>query len=145
MLLLAGGDDVFAATFRWSLPTLLAVMQGLTIGLPFVVGLLVYAVFRRRHLWSPTRCRHELGRRRPRAGVRSRRHGVRWAVGQSVNLGRIAKPRIVALFALTVLAATVLAGPAGPALTLAIVASSALTVGGAAALNNYLERGLDAA
>jgi ubiquinol-cytochrome c reductase cytochrome b subunit len=50
MLLLAGGDDVFAATFRWSLPTLLAVMQGLTIGLPFVVGLLVYAVFRRRHL-----------------------------------------------------------------------------------------------
>jgi protoheme IX farnesyltransferase len=72
------------------------------------------------------------------------RHGVRWAVGQSVNLGRIAKPRIVALFALTVLAATVLAGPAGPALTLAIVASSALTVGGAAALNNYLERGLDA-
>ena len=32
------------------LPTLLAVMQGLTIGLPFVVGLLVYAVFRHRHL-----------------------------------------------------------------------------------------------
>ena len=48
MLLLAGGDDVFAAAFHWSLPTLLAVMQALTIGLPFVVGLLVYAVFRRR-------------------------------------------------------------------------------------------------
>ena len=72
------------------------------------------------------------------------RHRVRLAVGQSVNLARIAKPRIVALFALTVLAATMLAGPVGPALTVAIVASSALTVGGAAALNNYLERGLDA-
>lgn len=50
MLLLAGGDDVFAATFRWNLPTLLHVMQGLTIGLPFVVGLLAYAIFRHRHL-----------------------------------------------------------------------------------------------
>jgi ubiquinol-cytochrome c reductase cytochrome b subunit len=50
MLLLAGGDDVFAATFHWHLPTLLAVMQGLTLGLPFVVGGLAYAVFRYRHL-----------------------------------------------------------------------------------------------
>ena len=50
MLLLAGGDDVFAATFHWNLPTLLHVMQGLTIGLPFVVGLLAYAIFRHRHL-----------------------------------------------------------------------------------------------
>jgi ubiquinol-cytochrome c reductase cytochrome b subunit len=50
MLLLAGGDDVFAATFHWNLPTLLHVMQGLTIGLPFVIGLLAYAVFHHRHL-----------------------------------------------------------------------------------------------
>ena len=57
---------------------------------------------------------------------------------------RAAKPRIVVLFALTVLVATVLAGPVGPALTVSIVASAALTVGGAAALNNYLERDLDA-
>jgi protoheme IX farnesyltransferase len=56
----------------------------------------------------------------------------------------VAKPRIVALFALTVLVATLLAGPVGVALTAAIVASSALTVAGAAALNNYLERDLDA-
>ncbi|MGZ4198681.1 MAG: hypothetical protein ACXVP1_00685, partial [Thermoleophilia bacterium] len=65
------------------------------------------------------------------------------AAASGVALLRAAKPRIVALFALTVLVASVLAGPAGPALTVAIVASSALTVGGAAALNNYLERGLD--
>lgn len=57
---------------------------------------------------------------------------------------RVAKPRIVALFALTVLVATLLAGPVGVLLTAAIVASSALTVAGAAALNNYLERDLDA-
>lgn len=72
------------------------------------------------------------------------RESVLRAVGWSVTLARITKPRIVALFALTVLVATVLAGPVGPALTLAIVASSALTVGGAAALNNCLERELDA-
>jgi ubiquinol-cytochrome c reductase cytochrome b subunit len=50
MLLVAGGDDVFAATFHWHLPTLLAVMQGLTLSLPFVVGGLAYAIFRHRHL-----------------------------------------------------------------------------------------------
>jgi protoheme IX farnesyltransferase len=72
------------------------------------------------------------------------RDSARCAAAWLVALGRVAKPRIVALFALTVLAATVLAGPVGPALTVAIVASSALTVGGAAALNNYLERELDA-
>ncbi len=66
------------------------------------------------------------------------------AVGRGVALLRVAKPRIVALFALTVLVASVLAGPAAPALTVAIVASAALTVAGAAALNNYLERELDA-
>ena len=49
VLLIAGGDDVFAAAFHWHLPTMVAVFQGLTIGLPFVVGLFVYAVFRRRH------------------------------------------------------------------------------------------------
>jgi len=53
MLLVAGGDDVFAAVFHWHLPTLLSVMKGLTIGLPFVVGLLVYAIYRRRHVTAP--------------------------------------------------------------------------------------------
>jgi len=53
VLLLAGGDDVFAAVFHWHLPTLLSVMKGLTIGLPFVVGLLVYAIYRRRHVTAP--------------------------------------------------------------------------------------------
>ena len=28
-------------------------MQGLTLGLPFVVGLLVYAIFRHRHMTAP--------------------------------------------------------------------------------------------
>ena len=59
-------------------------------------------------------------------------------------LVRAAKPRIVALFALTVLVATVLAGPLGPASTVAIVAAAALTVGGAALLNNACEHDLDA-
>ncbi len=49
MLLVAGGDDVYAVHFHWSLPTVVAVMQGLTLGLPFVVGLIAWAVFRRRH------------------------------------------------------------------------------------------------
>jgi len=62
----------------------------------------------------------------------------------ALALARAAKPRIVALFALTVLAATVLAGPASPARTLAIVGAAALTVAGAAALNGCLERDLDA-
>ncbi len=66
----------------------------------------------------------------------------------AVRLGgalvRAAKPRIVALFALTVLVATVLAGPVGPAATVALVAAAALTVGGAALLNNACERDTDA-
>jgi hypothetical protein len=45
----AGGDDVFASVFHWNLPTLLSVMQGLTLGLPFVMAGLAYAVFRHRH------------------------------------------------------------------------------------------------
>jgi protoheme IX farnesyltransferase len=76
--------------------------------------------------------------------LRQGRHSARLAARRGVTLVQVAKPRIVALFALTVLAASLLAGPVGPALTAAIVAAAALTVGGAAALNNYLERGLDA-
>jgi protoheme IX farnesyltransferase len=76
--------------------------------------------------------------------LRQGRDSARLAARRRVTLVQVAKPRIVALFALTVLAASLLAGPVGPALTAAIVASAALTVGGAAALNNYLERGLDA-
>jgi protoheme IX farnesyltransferase len=57
---------------------------------------------------------------------------------------RAAKPRIVALVALTVLVATGRAAPGGPASTVAIVASTALTVGGAALLNNACEHDLDA-
>ncbi len=66
------------------------------------------------------------------------------AAASGVALLRVAKPRIVALFALTVLVASVLAGPVDATLTVAIVAAAALTVAGAAALNNYLERELDA-
>jgi heme o synthase len=73
-----------------------------------------------------------------------RRRPLPLGVARGALVLRSAKPRIVALFALTVLVATLLAGPVGVALTAAIVASSALTVAGAAALNNYLERDLDA-
>jgi len=72
------------------------------------------------------------------------RGGPREAARLGGALVRAAKPRIVALFALTVLVATVLAGPAGPAVTVALVAAAALTVGGAALLNNACEHDLDA-
>jgi len=62
----------------------------------------------------------------------------------ALALARATKPRIVALFALTVLVATVLAGPLSLPRTLAIVAAAALTVAGAAALNGCLARDLDA-
>ena len=69
---------------------------------------------------------------------------LRATAARGAALVRVTKPRIVGLFALTVLVATVLAGPVGAWRTTAIVASAALTVAGAAALNNYLERSLDA-
>jgi heme o synthase len=76
--------------------------------------------------------------------LRQGRDSAWQAARRGVALAEVAKPRIVALFALTVLSASLLAGPVAAALTVAIVASAALTVGGAAVLNNYLERGLDA-
>jgi len=56
---------------------------------------------------------------------------------------RAAQPRVVALFLLTVVVAMLLAGPPGAALFAAVVVAAGLTVGGAAMLNNYLERDLD--
>ena len=76
--------------------------------------------------------------------LRQGRDSVWQAARRGVTFAQAAKPRIVALFALTVLSASLLAGPVGAALTVAIVASASLTVGGAAVLNNYLERELDA-
>ena len=55
-----------------------------------------------------------------------------------------AQPRIVALFLVTVLAAMMLAGGASAWLTIAVLAATALTVAGAAILNNVIERDLDA-
>ena len=57
---------------------------------------------------------------------------------------RILKPRIVGLFAFTELAAMLLAGPPGAALTVLTLVATAAAVAGAAALNNYLERDADA-
>jgi protoheme IX farnesyltransferase len=56
---------------------------------------------------------------------------------------RAAQPRIVALFTLTVLAAMLLGGSPGPATATAVLAATALTVAGAAILNNHLERDID--
>ncbi len=70
--------------------------------------------------------------------------GLARAGRTALALGAVCKPRIVALFAVTVLVASVLAGDAGPALATLTVAAAALTVAGAAAVNNYLERDLDA-
>ena len=56
---------------------------------------------------------------------------------------RLAQPRIVALFLLAVVAAMLLAGRPGVTLVAQVVAATALTVGGAAMLNNVLEAKLD--
>jgi protoheme IX farnesyltransferase len=53
---------------------------------------------------------------------------------------KAAQPRIVALFLVTVLAAMLLAGGAGAWLVIAVLAATALTVAGAALLNNFIER-----
>ena len=55
-----------------------------------------------------------------------------------------AQPRIVGLFLVTVVAAMLLAGDTSLVRILAVAAATALTVGGAAMLNNYLERDVDA-
>ena len=55
-----------------------------------------------------------------------------------------AQPRIVALFLVTVLAAMLLAGSPGAWLVSAVLAATALTVAGAALLNNVIERDADA-
>jgi len=57
---------------------------------------------------------------------------------------KAAQPRIVALFLVTVLAAMLLAGGAGAWLVIAVLAATALTVAGAAILNNAIERDADA-
>ena len=57
---------------------------------------------------------------------------------------KAAQPRIVALFLVTVLAAMLLAGGAGARLVIAVLAATALTVAGAAILNNVIERDTDA-
>jgi heme o synthase len=57
---------------------------------------------------------------------------------------KITKPRMVGLFLFTTLAAMLLAGWPRPAVAAAVLAGTATTVAGAAALNNYLERDVDA-
>jgi len=57
---------------------------------------------------------------------------------------KAAQPRIVALFLVTVLAAMLLAGGASAWLVIAVLAATALTVAGAAILNNAVERDVDA-
>jgi protoheme IX farnesyltransferase len=57
---------------------------------------------------------------------------------------KAAQPRIVALFLVTVLAAMLLAGGARAWLVIAVLAATALTVAGAAILNNVIERDSDA-
>jgi protoheme IX farnesyltransferase len=56
---------------------------------------------------------------------------------------RAAQPRIVALFLITTLAAMLLCGTPTLWRALAVLAATALTVGGAAMLNNVIERDLD--
>ena len=48
VLLVGGGDDVFASVFGWSLPVLLRTLQVLVIVLPPLVAALTYAIARRR-------------------------------------------------------------------------------------------------
>ena len=57
---------------------------------------------------------------------------------------RAAQPRIVGLFLVTVLAALLLAGSPGVAVSVAVLAATGFTVAGAAILNNVLEREADA-
>jgi protoheme IX farnesyltransferase len=57
---------------------------------------------------------------------------------------KAAQPRIVALFLVTVLAAMLLAGGAHAWLVIAVLTATALTVAGAAILNNVIERDTDA-
>jgi heme o synthase len=57
---------------------------------------------------------------------------------------RAAQPRIVALFLTTVLAAMLLSGGTSARLMIAVLAATAVTVAGAAVLNNALERDVDA-
>ena len=56
---------------------------------------------------------------------------------------RAAQPRVVALFLVTVLAAMLLGGGLAVWRALAVLAATALTVGGAAMLNNVIERDVD--
>ena len=56
---------------------------------------------------------------------------------------RAAQPRVVALFLVTVLAAMLLAGTPAGWRVLVVLAATALTVGGAAILNNVIERDVD--
>jgi protoheme IX farnesyltransferase len=56
---------------------------------------------------------------------------------------RAAQPRIVALFLVTVLAAMLLCGSPAVWRMLAVLAATAFTVGGAAVLNNVIERDVD--
>jgi protoheme IX farnesyltransferase len=56
---------------------------------------------------------------------------------------RAAQPRIVALFLVTVLAAVLLCGAPEAWRVLAVLGATALTVGGAAILNNVIERDVD--
>ncbi len=56
---------------------------------------------------------------------------------------RAAQPRIVALFLLTVFAAMLLCGRPAAWLMLVVLAATGLTVGGAALLNNTIERDVD--
>jgi protoheme IX farnesyltransferase len=56
---------------------------------------------------------------------------------------RAAQPRVVALFLVTVLAALLLGGGLAAWRALAVLAATAVTVGGAAVLNNVIERDVD--
>ena len=57
---------------------------------------------------------------------------------------KAAQPRIVGLFLVTVLAALLLAGSPGAAVSVAVLVATGLTVAGAAILNNVFEREADA-
>ena len=61
----------------------------------------------------------------------------------SMDYVRAAQPRIVALFLVTVLAAMLLCGSPAAWRVLVVLAATAFTVGGAALLNNVIERDVD--